>query len=112
MITLMETASTLMFTTAVRLLSRQARTLGLRMPGFRCPPRLGGVDRSLRWRAGGSATVAVRLRGRPVAAVLADMIDGVVVTNGLTGTAADEVRREFWSACAPLVGEVKVARVA
>jgi hypothetical protein len=112
MITLMETASTLMFTTAVRLLSRHARSAGLRMPGFRAPPRIGGVDRSLRWRVGGGATVAVRLRGRPVAAVLADMIEGVVVANGLASVVADEVRHELWEACAPLVGEMKVGRVA
>lgn len=71
---------------------------GLEMPLFRSPPRLQGVQRSLTRRAIGASTVAVRLRQRPWPAVLADMIEGVVVVNALQGSAADELRHALWSA--------------
>ena len=71
---------------------------GLDMPLFRSPPRLEGVQRSLTRRGVGASTVAVRLRQRPWPAVLADMIEGVVVINALHGSAADELRHALWSA--------------
>ncbi len=42
--------------------------------------------------------MSVRLHQRPWAAVLADMIDGVIVANRLSGTAADTVRTALWQA--------------
>ena len=84
--------SSLRFANAVRLLAIEARTLGLVVPGFRSPPRLAGADRSLRRRPGASPAVAVRLRDRPFDAVAADMVEGVVVANGLSGRRATEVR--------------------
>ncbi len=42
--------------------------------------------------------MAIALRERPWAAVLADMIEGVVVGNGLSGVKADQVRRALWLA--------------
>ena len=42
--------------------------------------------------------MAVRLKGRPWSAVVADMIEGVVVANGLTGTKADRARAALWLA--------------
>lgn len=86
------------FAGAARTLTRVARRNGLVGPSFRCPPRLVGVDRTIRRRPDG-AIVSVRLRGRPWAAVLADMIEGVVVANRLQPPAADRVRAELWSAC-------------
>ncbi len=86
----------LRFAAAVRTLSGEARRLGLRVPGFRSPPRLSGVDRTLRRRADGGATIAVVGRGRPFAAVLADMIDGIVVANDLTNADADRARAGLW----------------
>src|SRR3954468_16606385 len=86
------------FAEAVRALGVEARRHGLRMPGSRSPPRLTGVDRSVRRRSDGGATIAVVVRGRPWAAVIADMIEGVVVANGLTGAAADQVRSKLWTA--------------
>lgn len=91
-------ATSLRFAAAVRELADESRRHGLVVPGFRSPPRLHGVDRSLRRRADGGATVAVTLRGRPWAAVLADMVEGVVVTNQLEGAAADQARSVLWSA--------------
>jgi len=91
-------ASTVDFAGAARTLTRAARRMGLVGPSFRCPPRLVGVDRTIRRRPDG-AIVAVRLRGRPWAAVLADMIEGVVVANELQPPRADRVRADLWHQC-------------
>ena len=40
--------------------------------------------------------MAVRVRGRPWPAVLADMIEGIVVVNDLTPPRATRVRTELW----------------
>ncbi|HEV7888449.1 MAG TPA: hypothetical protein VGO92_12895 [Acidimicrobiales bacterium] len=85
----MDTSAALRFTETARLLAAEARRHGLKVPGFRSPPRLAGVDRSIRWAPGGSCIVAVRVRGRDAAAVLADLVEGVIVANGLTGQTAD-----------------------
>ena len=52
-------ASTLDFAQVARVLGREARARGLHAPGFRCPPRIVGVDRSLR-RTGEHVTVFAR----------------------------------------------------
>jgi len=94
----MESATTTVeFAAAARTLTREARRRGLVGPSFRCPPRLVGVDRSIRRRPDG-AVVSIRLKGRPRGAVIADMIEGVVVTNDLRPPAADRVRTELWAA--------------
>jgi hypothetical protein len=93
-----DVGSSLRFATAVRLVAAEARSLGLEVPGFRSPPRLPGADRSLRRRPGAPPAIAVRLRGRPFDAIVADMVEGVVVANGLTGGRADEVRRRLLGA--------------
>ncbi len=93
----MEPATTLQFANTARALANAARANGLAVPGFRSPPRLNGVDRTLR-RRGATASIAVRVRGRPWADVLADMIEGVVVANGLAGAEADAARTALSSA--------------
>lgn len=93
----MEPATTLRFAAAARRLSREARRLGLDVPGFRSPPKVSGADRTLRrWVGGQGATIAVRVRGRPWVAVAADMVEGVVAANKLAGPAADRVRSALW----------------
>jgi hypothetical protein len=87
--------TSLRFAAAVRALANEARKLGLEVPGFRSPPRLAGADRSLRRRPGATPAVAVRLVGRPFEQVAADMVEGVVVANGLTGPKAGEVRQRL-----------------
>ncbi len=67
------------------------------VPGFRSPPRIADAHRTIR-RRGSVPSVAVRLRGRPWSAVLADMIEGVVVANELSGMRADRVRAALWLA--------------
>jgi hypothetical protein len=91
-------ATSIRFSHAARAMRLVVRQRGLDMPLFRSPPRLQGVQRSVTRRAIGASTVAVRLRQRPWAAVLADMIEGVVVVNSLQGSAADELRHALWSA--------------
>ena len=103
MIATMESSTTARFAHAARTLAREARRRGLVAPSFRCPPRLVGADRTLRRRPGG-AVVAVRLRGRPWPAVLADMIEGVVAVNGLSPPAATRVRTELWEEVATDAG--------
>jgi hypothetical protein len=89
--------TSLRFAEAARLLADQIRPLRLVAPAFRSPPRIPG-DRSIRRRADGGSTVAVRYRGRPWPAVLGDMVEGVVAANGLSGAEADAVRTRLWAA--------------
>ncbi len=91
----MDPVNSLDFASAARTLTRAARRRGLVGPSFRCPPRLVGVDRSIR-RRGDGAVVSVRLRGRPWPAVLADMVEGVVAANRLGPPQADRLRAELW----------------
>ncbi|MEM9036413.1 MAG: hypothetical protein AAGA99_11795 [Actinomycetota bacterium] len=99
----LERAPSLRFADAARRLSDATRALGLHAPSFRSPPADSQVDRSVRRRRG-DVVVAVRVRGRPFAAVLADMIEGVVVTNRLDAAAASTVRDELWLTVSPTVG--------
>ena len=93
-------SSSLRFARAVQALAPTARSLGLVVPGFRSPPRLVGVQRSIK-RWDGGATVAVVVRGRPWAAVQADLVEGVVAANGLASPASDRARAELWLALEP-----------
>ncbi|MEO7399130.1 MAG: hypothetical protein ABIW84_11245 [Ilumatobacteraceae bacterium] len=93
----MESGNAIEFAHAARTLTTEAQRRGLCGPSYRCPPRIVGVDRSLRRHAGG-VTVAVTLRGRPWAAVLADMIEGVVVANAIDPGKAFRLRSELWAA--------------
>jgi len=85
------------FADAARVLSLEARRRGLAAPGFRSPPRLLGVDRTLRRHPSG-ASVAVRVRDRPWVAVAADMIEGVIAVNELRPPQSDRLRGELWGA--------------
>jgi hypothetical protein len=100
-------ATTTEFALTARTLGRELRSRGLVAPGFRCPPRIVGVDRSLR-RWDGGATVSVRVKGRPLMAVVADMIEGSVVANKLVSPLADRLRSELWEAISPILGTAGV----
>lgn len=91
-------SSSLQFAATVRTLGGAARARGLVVPGFRSPPRVPGAERTLRRRPDGSATVAVVVKGRPYQAVIADLIEGIVVVNDLTGAEATRVRTHLWEA--------------
>jgi hypothetical protein len=103
-------ATSLRFSAAARTLGLVARRQGLTVPGFRSPPRLSEVDRTLRRRADGGATVAVRLKGRPWVAVLADMIDGVIAANALEGAEAARIRTRLWASVEGDTGRAEPAR--
>jgi len=83
------------FSAAARCLADETRRRGLVVPGFRSPPRLAGVARSVRRVPGGPPVVAVRRRGRTSGDVIGDMIEGIVVANGLAGTDADRLRADL-----------------
>lgn len=85
------------FGSAARSLARAARLRTLAVPVFSSPPPRPDLDRSIR-RRNGSPVVSVRLRGRPRSAVLADMIEGIVVANRLDGPRADLARSALWLA--------------
>lgn len=87
------------FATVAHALVDVTRAAGHQPPGFRTPPRIVGVDRTVTRRAGStSAAVAVRIRERPWAAVVADMIDGVIAVNDLGPPEAGRLRGELWAA--------------
>lgn len=91
-------SSSLHFAAAARTLGTAARRLGLIVPGFRTPPKLADAERTIRRHAGGTATVAVVVRGRPFQAVIADLIEGIVVANQLSGAEATRTRTHLWEA--------------
>lgn len=93
--------SALAFARTAQRLSAAARSAGVGEVSFRSPPRLAGVDRSLSRRSDGSRVVAVRRHGRTPAQVEADMVEGVVAASGLTGGAAEELRRWLAGALPP-----------
>ncbi len=86
------------FAATVRTLGGAARARGLVVPGFRSPPRVPGAERTMRRRPDGGATVAVVVKGRPYQAVIADLIEGIVVVNDLDGAEATRVRTALWEA--------------
>ncbi len=94
------------FAATARILVKALRTLDLRVPGFRSPPRVAGSDRTVRWGPDGNATISVALRDRPWLAVVADMIDGVVVANHLEGADAQQCRSTLWAAVEAADGTV------
>ena len=97
-------ATTVQFAAAARALAAAARRFGLAAPTFRTPPRLVGLDRTVRRHPQGGV-VSVRLRGRPWVAVLADMIDGVVAVNRLDTRRANRARgRPVGRRCGPRRG--------
>lgn len=93
----MSSSVTAKFTAAARVLAQRAAELDLVVPGFRSPPRIVGVNRSIRRaRDGRGGVVAVRLADRPFTAAVGDMIEGVLCINGLDAAEADRVRTQLW----------------
>lgn len=91
-------STSLRFAESVRVLSNAARSCGLEVPAIRSRPRRTDVDRTIRRRPDGEAIVAVRLEGRPFAAVQADLVESFVVANGLVDADAARLRRDLWRA--------------
>jgi len=99
------------FAEAARTLGAATRAAGLVVPAFRCPPRIAGATRTIRRYPGGTV-VSVRLRGRPFDQALADMVEGVLVTNRIDVPAQPALRALLHEALAPEVPEHGVARAA
>jgi hypothetical protein len=93
------TPPALRFADAARRLSAAARGAGLEAPAFRSPPRLKDAARTIR-RYPGGAVVSVQLRGRSFAEVAVDMVEGVLVANGVDGEARVRLRSAFRAAIA------------
>ena len=93
----MDRSSTVRFAHAARRLGAAARAAGLTVPAFRSPPRRPGAPRTIR-RLPGGPVVAVALRDRVFAEVLADMVEGIVIANRLEGPAAGRIRRTLLDA--------------
>lgn len=83
------------FGNVARILGHESRRRGLRMPAFRSPPRAPGVVRAIRRWPDGGATVIVRIRGRPLGLVVADMVEGVLVANHVDGPRLVALRRDL-----------------
>jgi hypothetical protein len=70
-----------------------------------------GVNRTIRRsRTGEGGVVAVRLLDRPLAVILGDMIEGVIVINQLNAAQADQVRTFLWRAMSEFAAEEPGAR--
>ena len=90
------TGRCLAFAEAARQLGISVRGQGLVMPSFRSPPREVGRRRMVARHNEGSVTVSVMVRNRVWEAVLADMIEGVVVANQMDGIDAEILRDQLW----------------
>jgi hypothetical protein len=97
-LSLMDALSPPEFADVVRQLMVATAAAGMRMPSFRSPPREPSAQRTIRWVGDEKAIVAVRRGSRGADAVVADMIQGVVAANRLSGSAAEEATRKL-AAC-------------
>ena len=92
-----EPAPAVRFAELARRITSAARAAGLVVPAFRSPPRHATAVRTIR-RLPGGPVVSIRIRSRPPGQVAADMVEGVVAANRLTGAAAARVRSQLHAA--------------
>jgi len=83
--------SALEFSRLVRALAFPARGLGLEVPGFRSPPRI-AAPRTIRRFPDGQSVVAIAIRGRERSAVWFDLVEGLIISNGLDAAKAARAR--------------------
>jgi hypothetical protein len=100
----------LRFADVARRLGAAAHEAGLSVPAFRSPPRVPGAARTIR-RYPAGAVVSVRMRGRPFADVVTDMVDGVLAANHVPPSDAPRVRERLVAALSP-TPEVTTAQAA
>jgi len=89
------------FSALARSLGAEVRRHGLVLPSFSSPPRIAGARRTIRRLHGGGVMISVSVRGRSVDDVLADLVDGVIVANGLSGREAEGWRLALRGAVLP-----------
>jgi hypothetical protein len=92
----MQYVSAVEFSALARSLTMGAKRAGLRSPGFRTPPVDRTRKRTVKRYADGTAMVAVVIHARPWLEVTEDMIEGIIVANGLSGNVAKAARRTLW----------------
>ncbi|MFZ4514987.1 MAG: hypothetical protein ACOYN3_01590 [Acidimicrobiia bacterium] len=85
------TAMSIQFARAVHVLTAATRAAGLVPPAFCSPPRRPGAMRTIRRARSGHAVIAIRLSGRAFAAIVGDMVEGVLVANDLRGPARERL---------------------
>ena len=90
-------ANAMSFAAVGRVLTDQALACGVTAPSFRSPPRIPGVRRSVTRNRDDSITVSVIVSRRPLSAVIADMIDGVVLSSGLRADEARSLYDALWA---------------
>jgi hypothetical protein len=95
------------FAETARCLGAAARAAGLAVPAFRSPPRV-DAPRTIR-RFPDGTVVSVQLRGRPFDAVAADMVEGVLVANGVAPHDQGRIRRALRLAAGLPSPEARVA---
>lgn len=99
----------LLFGAVARALGAECRRRGLRVPAFRSPPRAADAVRAIRRWPDGGAVVLVRVRGRPVATLVADMVEGVLVANQVEGRRRRQLRAELCLSVGEVLGHDVVA---
>jgi hypothetical protein len=99
------------FADVARRLGAATHDAGLAVPAFRCPPRVPGADRTIR-RYPGGAVVSVKLRDRPFADVVTDMVDGVLAANRVPEAEAHRMRAVLNDALVGGAGAAAEARAA
>jgi hypothetical protein len=87
----------LAFGTIVRAIAQEARSMGLEVPIFRSPPGLPAADRTI-CRRRGQLVVSVRSRGRPFGDVTADVVEAILLVNGIGRDRDMPVRRKLLEA--------------
>lgn len=87
------------FADVARRLGAATHDAGLAVPAFRCPPRVPGANRTIR-RYPGGAVVSVKLRDRPFAEVVTDMVDGVIAANRVPEPDVPRIRAALTDALA------------
>jgi len=92
-----ESAPSVRFSIVAKVITQVSARCGIEVPGFKSPPRSGDLDRAVRQQSSGSV-VAVRIKDRPFEAVIADMIEGVILCNDLPVGKAAKLRNVMWSA--------------
>jgi len=89
----------LKFVKVVRTLERIADQRGFTAPAFRCPPPSAKFQRSIKKLDDNKVTISIVIRERPWLAVLADIVEGFVIVNKLSGR-EPELRNLLWDSIA------------
>ena len=99
------------FADAVSAVTLAARRIGLVAPSFRSPPARSGALRTIRRESNGSATIAVRVIGRPMETIERDLVEGVLEANQIEAVRRDELRRRLLGSFDPQSPAIPPTRI-